>query len=84
MITPNQMKKFYICADVSHTHPAEAGYLFPEDMQSTNCAIAVWLRYNVKSLLTHGWQYHEEVDSVGCSRCPIARRASIKFILFSR
>ena len=53
MRTPKQMKKFYICADVSHTRPAEAGYLFSEDMQGTNCEIAVWLRYNVKGLLTH-------------------------------
>ena len=76
-----QTKKFYICSDVSHTHPAAAGYFFGRHARCELCnrCMASIQRWK----LAHSCQYHEEVDSVGCSRCPMARRASMKIILFS-
>ena len=50
----------------THTHPAAAGYFFGRHASRELCnrRMASIRRWK----LAHSCQYHDEVDSVGCSR----------------
>ena len=63
MRTPKQMK-FYICADVSHTHPAEAGYFFRK-----TCKVRI-----VKSL------YGFDTTLKACSLMTVSRRSGFSWL----